>query len=116
MEALAATRRLRLAETTLAQVNECAAVLRERSRLTKGGVMTIYRTAAEVARLKAVALSVISRLRSGETDLAEANRWVALLMAIEDAEAVVDGVFPEGYEIYDGYLHFNGVCTGVIAD
>ena len=116
VEALAARRRLRLAESTLGQVNCWVAVLRENSRLTKEGELTTSRAAAFLARSEEDALSVASRLRSAEAELVGANKMLALLLAVEDVKAVAKSVFPDGYEVYDGYLHFNGACTGVFAD
>ena len=102
---VSATRCLRTAEGTLAKVDAWAS-----------NMLIIYRVAAWVAQSEARVLSAMDRLRSAEANLAEASARVALLMSADAAEAPVVSVLPDGYEIYGGYLHFNGVCTGVMAD
>ena len=116
VDALAAGRHLRLAESTFASVNEWVAMLRDHGRLTKVPVLALYRAAATVTSAEADSLAITNRLNAAEADLTKANRWMALLRDVQDAGEGLGGVFPDGYEVYDGYLHFHGVCTGVIAD
>ena len=116
VEALAAGRNLRLAARTLTRGTEWVAMLRDSGRLTRVEVMALYRVAARVTAAEADALAIANRLNTAEAELTRANRWMVLLRTAQDADESSDDIFPGGFEIYDGYLHYYGVCTGVMAD
>ena len=113
-EALAAGRNLRLAERTLTRGTEYVAMLREYGRLTRVEVMALYRVAARVTTAERDALAIANRLNTAKVELTGANRWLVLLRATQDANE--SEVFPSGFTVYDGYLHYFGECTGVMAD
>ena len=91
-------------------------MLRDYGRLTRVEVMALYRVAARVTTAEADALAIANRLNTAEAELTRANRWMVLLRTAQDADESSDDIFPSGFAICGGYLHYYGECTGIMAD
>ena len=48
--------------------------------------------------------------------LALAEESLALLVSDGEPECAPASAFPDGYTVVDGYLHFDGLCLGIMAD
>ena len=114
LEARAAERNHRFAVSTLARSTEHVEMVREWGRLTQVEVMYLYRAAANVTTTETEMVAVTNRLNSAKANLTQANRWMGLLRAAQDVDEAE--VFPSGFTIYGGYLHYYGECTGIMAD
>ena len=100
-----------------------SAPLWERCLLITRAALVADRAAAEVSMSEAGLASASRSLKIAEKNLAVAKEALALaeeslalLVSDGEPECAPASAFPDGYTVVDGYLHFDGLCLGIMAD
>ena len=95
----------------------------ERCLLITRAVPVANRAAAVAYASEAGLASASRSLKIAEKNLAVAKEALALaeeslalLVSDGEPECAPASAFPDGYTVVDGYLHFDGLCLGIMAD